>query len=158
MTSDFIILCSIRQGARHIVSEIANQGYDLQGGVFLLPHVNIIYTPQCFAEVVFARKQVEHELEEHAIEAMEVVFAQPLGVLACLYALISTTKVNFLLLVHKHTTFPMSKSSVLQTNAYTVFLHAHVGATEQGESDNCVEIGDSDSSPQKVNHRWHPLC
>lgn len=107
---------------------------------------------------MFARKQVEHELEEHAIEAMEVVFAQPLGVLACLYALISTTKVNFLLLVHKHTTFPMSKSSVLQTNAYTVFLHAHVGATEQGESDNCVEIGDSDSSPQKVNHRWHPLC
>jgi hypothetical protein len=88
LTSNFIILCRIRQGARHIVSEIANQGYDLQGGVFLLPHVNIIYTPQCFAEVVFARKQVEHELEEHAIEAMEVVFAQPLGVLACLYALI----------------------------------------------------------------------
>jgi len=55
------------------VADIANEGYVLQGGVFSLPNLNLIYTPQCQDAVKLARSEVVEldPIDEEAITHIE---------------------------------------------------------------------------------------
>jgi hypothetical protein len=50
---------------------MAAKGYTIADGMFSLPCVNLIYTPQCLAEVICARDREDHDLDEQAILDIE---------------------------------------------------------------------------------------
>ena len=78
----FVVCLSfrIRQNARIVAADMANQGYLMEEGVFSLPYADIIYTPQCWAEVKLARQKVDPDLDEMSIEEIEKAFEQCAGV------------------------------------------------------------------------------
>ena len=67
----------VKQVSRIIVAEIAKaSSYALSDGLFTLPFLSLLYTPQCLAIVKCARAVGSAEVDDSAAEAIEVAAFQ----------------------------------------------------------------------------------
>ena len=65
---------------RVLVADAANNGYQLSNGRFSLPHVTLVYTPQCYQYVLMARDiHSADDLDEAAVMDMEEATFSPKG-------------------------------------------------------------------------------